>query len=283
VGIGYINGKYIELNENAVPIEERGCQFGDGIYEVIRVYNGKPFMLDEHLARLIKSGNAIKLQIKKSIEEFRMLVKEAISQSGLSNCSVYLQITRGISARNHLFPDVPVSISMTVKQIVPLPHSIWEKGAAAIFHEDERWANCYIKSLNLLPNVLARQTAYEQGCFEAILVRDGMVTEGTSSNVFIVKQGKVYTTPLSRNILAGITRMVVKKISEQLSVEFIEQSFSKEDLLRADEVFITNTTSEIVPIVSVEGKTIGNGHPGEITTKLYHKLQQFVADLKEQR
>ncbi len=281
MGIGYINGKYIELNENAVPIEERGYQFGDGIYEVIRVYNGKPFMLDEHLERLIRSGMAIKLQIKQSMEDFRMLVKEAIAKSGLLNCCVYLQITRGISARNHLFPDVPVSISMTVKQIVPLPHSIREKGAAAILHEDERWANCYIKSLNLLPNVLARQNAYEQGCFEAILVRDGMVTEGTSSNVFIVKQGKVYTTPLSRHILAGITRMAVKRISEAMNVKVIEQAFSKEELVGADEVFITNTTSEIVPIVKVEGKKIGTGAPGKVTMTLYHQLQQFVADLKE--
>ncbi|WP_338451149.1 D-amino-acid transaminase [Niallia oryzisoli] len=279
--IGYINGRYIGLNELAVPIEERGHQFGDGIYEVIRVYNGKTFMLNEHLERLIKSGNAIKLQIEHSIDDFRKLIHDAIAKSGEKDCCVYLQITRGISARNHLFPNVPVSISLTVKQIVPLQKSIRVNGAAAILHEDERWSNCYIKSLNLLPNVLARQTAYEQGCFEAILVRNGMITEGTSSNVFMVKQGKLYTAPLSRHILAGITRMAVKKICKQVSVDFIKQSFSKEELLQADEVFITNTTSEIVPIVTVEGQTIGAGRPGEVTTKLYHKLQQFVADCKE--
>ena len=281
MSIGYINGKYIPLNERAIPLEERGYQFGDGIYEVIRVYNGKPFMLNEHLERLIKSGNGIKLKIQQSIEEFRSLVNEAIAKSGLADCCVYLQITRGISARNHPFPDVPISISMTVKPVVPLQKSIREKGAAAIIHEDERWANCYIKSLNLLPNVLARQTAFEKGCFEAILVRGAMVTEGTSSNVFIVKQGKVYTTPLSRNILAGITRMAVKKSCKEVSVEIIEQAFSKEELFQADEVFITNTTSEIVPIVKVDGQIVGNGLPGEYTLKLYHKLQQFVADLKE--
>lgn len=279
--IGYINGRYIELNELAVPIEERGHQFGDGIYEVIRVYNGMPFMLNEHLERLIKSGNAIKLKIEHSMDDFRTLIHDAIAKSGEKDCCVYLQITRGISARNHLFPDVAVSISLTVKQIVPLQESIRVNGAAAILHEDERWSNCYIKSLNLLPNVLARQTAYEQGCFEAILVRNGMITEGTSSNVFMVKQGKVYTAPLSKHILAGITRMAVKKICKQVSVDFIKQSFSKEELLQADEVFITNTTSEIVPIVTVEGQTIGAGRPGEVTTKLYHKLQQLVADCKE--
>ncbi|WP_071396192.1 D-amino-acid transaminase [Bacillus tuaregi] len=279
--IGYINGNYIGLNEKAVPIEERGQQFGDGIYEVIRVYNGKAFMLQEHLERLIKSGNAIKLPIKQKIEDFRSLINEAIVQSGLTDSCVYLQITRGISARNHLFPDVPISISMTVKPIIPLAKSIRENGASAIFHDDERWANCYIKSLNLLPNVLARQTAYEQNCVEAILVRDGMVTEGTSSNVFIVKQGKVYTAPLSRYILAGITRVAVKNICEAESISFIEQSFSKEVLTKADEVFITNTTSEIVPIVEVEGHMIGTGRPGEVSRKLYNKLQQLVADLKE--
>lgn len=277
MSIGYINGKYIPLDELAIPIDERGHQFGDGIYEVIRVYNGKAFMLDEHLERLINSATGIHLPIEQDADGFRILINEALEKSGLLECNVYLQITRGFAPRQHLFPDVPVSISMTVKPATPLQQSLRENGVSAIFHEDERWANCYIKSLNLLPNVLARQTAYEKGCYEAILVRDGVVTEGTSSNIFMVKKGKVYTTPLSKQILAGVTRLAVKKICEEVNIEFVERSSTKEELLQADEVFLTSTTSEVLPIVEVDGQRIGSGKPGKVTNELYRKLQQIVA------
>lgn len=277
MSIGYINGKYIPLDELAIPIDERGHQFGDGIYEVIRVYNGKAFMLDEHLERLINSAKGIYLPIEQDADGFRILINEALEKSGLLECNVYLQITRGFAPRQHLFPDVPVSISMTVKPATPLQQSLRENGVSSIFHEDERWANCYIKSLNLLPNVLARQTAYEKGCYEAILVRDGVVTEGTSSNIFMVKKGKVYTTPLSKQILAGVTRLAVKKICEEVNIEFVERSSTKEELLQADEVFLTSTTSEVLPIVEVDGQRIGSGKPGKVTNELYRKLQQIVA------
>ena len=277
MSIGYINGKYISLDEPAIPIDERGHQFGDGIYEVIRVYNGKAFMMDEHLDRLMKSANAIKLPIKGDANDFRKLIEEAIEKSKLIESSVYLQITRGISPRQHLFPNVPVSISMTVKPVAPPALSLRENGVSAITHEDERWANCYIKSLNLLPNILARQTAHEAGSFEAILVKDGFVTEGTSSNIFIVKNGEVYTTPLSKHILSGITRIAVKQACEKLDVPFVEQSFSKEELLHSDEVFLTSTTSEILPIVEVDGRQIGTGKPGSVTEKLYESLQESIA------
>jgi len=279
MSIGYINGKYITLDELAVPIDERGHQFGDGIYEVIRVYNGKAFMLDEHLKRLINSARAIKLPIEGDAENFRNLIEEAIKKSGLLECSVYLQITRGFAPRQHLFPNVPISISMTVKPVAPPQKSVRENGVSVIFHEDDRWANCYIKSLNLLPNILARQTAHEEGCYEAILVRDGFVTEGTSSNVFIVINEKVYTTPLSRHILGGITRIAVKQMCEQLNIEFVEQAFTKEELLQADEVFITSTTVEVIPAVIVDEKKIGTATPGKVTLKLYNKLQQIIAAL----
>src|SRR4051812_1093983 len=277
MSIGYINGKYIPLNELAIPIDERGHQFGDGIYEVIRVYNGKAFMLDEHLERLINSAKGIKLPIGQDAKDFRILINEAIGKSGLLECNVYLQITRGFAPRQHLFPDVPVSISMTVKSAAPLQQSLRGNGVSAIFHEDERWANCYIKSLNLLPNILAKQTAYEKGSYEAILVRDGVVTEGTSSNIFMVKKGKLYTTPLSKQILAGITRLAVKRVCEQINLEFIEQSYTKEELFQADEVFLTSTTSEVLPIVEVDGQKIGTGKPGKVTNELYQKLQQMIA------
>ncbi|PLR76557.1 D-amino-acid transaminase [Bacillus sp. V3-13] len=274
--IGYFNGKFISLEDAVIPIDERGHQFGDGVYEVIRVYNGKPFMMDEHLQRLIKSAEAIKLPLTDGIEDFRKLINEGITKSGLEDCSVYLQVTRGIAARLHLFPDVPVSISMTIRPAKPLPVELREKGAAAIILEDERWANCYIKSLNLLPNILAKQTASEAGCFEAILVRDGVVTEGTSSNVFYVKDQNIYTAPLTRHILPGITRIAVKEISEALNIPFIEEHFAPDNLTRADEVFITSTTSEVLPIVKIDGQVIGTGKPGEVTNWIYEQFQAKI-------
>lgn len=276
MSIAYSNGQFVDLNEPVIPVEERGHQFGDGVYEVIRVYQGKPFMLKEHLERLIRSAQAIKLPIEEQLTDYKHLILKGIEKSGLSDCDVYIQITRGISPRNHLFPDVPVSTTMTVKPSKMLNPELREHGVKAIFHPDERWANCYIKSLNLLPNILSKQAAHDAGCFEAILVRDGFVTEGTSSNVFIIQDGKVYTTPLSKQILPGITRMAVKKAAENLDIPFIEEKFTPEQLKQADEVFITSTTSEILPVVHIEGEQIGDGKPGEITKSLYKEFKTFI-------
>lgn len=271
MSIGFINGKYVSLNEPVIPIEDRGHQFGDGIYEVIRVYNGKPFMLDEHLTRLMNSAQAIRLPLRENQNHkyFQGLIKEAIGKSGLLECSVYLQITRGFAPRNHLFPEnTPVSISMAVKPITPIAQAIRNSGVKTIIHDDERWANCYIKSLNLLPNILARQTAYDNGCFEAILIRDGFITEGTSSNIFMIKKGKVFTTPLSKKILPGITRAAVKQICAELNIDFIEKEYTTNELFQAEELFLTSTTAEILPIVEVSGQKIGTGCPGTVTQKL---------------
>ncbi|MFJ7724594.1 D-amino-acid transaminase [Neobacillus sp. NPDC097160] len=276
MSIGYFNGEFIQLDQAVVPIDERGHQFGDGVYEVIRVYDGKPFMLDEHLQRLITSARAIKLQVEQSEEDFKAIILEAVQKSNLLDCDVYLQITRGIAVRKHLFPEAPLSVSMTVRPAKIIEDSVRENGVTAMFHTDERWANCYIKSLNLLPNILAKQTADESGCFEAILVKDGYVTEGTSSNVYILKDGAVYTTPLSKQILSGITRMAVEKVTHSLEIPFIEKMFTPDELLEADEVFMTSTSSEILPIVKVDGKDINQGNPGELTLKMHKKFKELI-------
>jgi D-alanine transaminase len=273
MSLGYVNGRYVEIDDLVIPIDERGHQFGDGVYEVIRVYNGNPYMLDEHIERLINSATAIRLPITDTKDDFKTLILEAVDKSQLVDCNVYLQITRGIVTRNHLFPNVPVSITMTVRPAKVLSVESRENGEKAIFHDDERWANCYIKSLNLLPNILAKQIAHEAGCYEAILVKDGYVTEGTSSNVFIIKDGKIYTTPLTKQILPGITRIAVKNVAAILNVDFIEKHVTPDELITADEVFVTSTTSEIMPIVQVGENQIGTGKPGEVTKKLY---QQFL-------
>lgn len=277
--LGYINGKFVSLDEKVIPIDERGHQFGDGVYEVIRFYDGKPFMLTEHLGRLIRSAKAIRLPLTENIEDFKELVLSGVEKAQISQCNVYLQITRGVANRNHLFPKVPVSITMTVREAKPLSTELRDKGVTAITHEDERWTNCYIKSLNLLPNILAKQAAHEAGSYEAILVREGFVTEGSSSNVFIIKEGSVITSPLSKHILPGITRMAVKKIANEINIPFIEENFSEDDLITADEVFITSTTSEVLPVVAINGRKIGSGIPGDVTKRLYGEFQKNKSQL----
>lgn len=270
----WFNGEFVDANEPVVPIDERGHQFGDGVYEVIRIYNGKPFMLEEHLDRLYQSAHAIKLKINSDRENLKSNMLELIQKSGLIDLDLYVQVTRGMASRNHLFPDCPVSISMTVKPFRTI--QVGDKGAGVILHPDERWANCYIKSLNLLPNILAKQVAYERGFLEAILVREGKVTEGTSSNVYIVKDFSIITTPLSKNILTGITRMVVKNLAEANGIPFVEKQFTPEEMIQADEIFITSTTLEITPIVRVEDKEINEGKVGTITKTLQERFKEII-------
>lgn len=269
----YFNGTYIDSADLVVPIDERGHQFGDGVYEMIRVYNGTPFMLEEHMDRLYRSAHAIKLQIDPDRSALKNTMFELIQKSGLTNLDLYLQVTRGIAPRNHLFPNCPVSVSMTVKPFRTI--QIGENGAGVTFYPDERWQNCYIKSLNLLPNILAKQSAHEDGYLEAILVRDGKVTEGTSSNVYMVKNSAIITTPLSKHILSGITRMAVKDIALQAGIPFIEQHFTPDDMLQADEIFITSTTMEIMPIVRVRDQVMNKGKAGAITSTLREKFNEL--------
>lgn len=270
----YFNGKFVDSNDPVIPIDERGHQFGDGVYEYIRIYNGKPFMLEEHVDRLYQSAYAIKLQIDPNRDALKNTMLELIQKSGLTNLDLYVQVTRGIAPRNHLFPDCPVSVSMTVKPFRTIKTG--EKGAGVILCPDERWQNCYIKSLNLLPNILAKQIAFEKGFLEAVLVRDGKVTEGTSSNVYIVKNSSITTTPLSKHILSGITRMAVKDIAIETGIPFIEKQFTPDEMIQADEIFITSTSLEIMPIVRVEDKEISGGKTGTITRTLQERFKERI-------
>lgn len=275
--IVYANGQWVNENDAVIPVDERGHQFGDGVYEVTRIYEGKPFMMREHVERLVKSAEAIRMDLGMTVEEIESLMMEAVERSGEKNCDVYIQMTRGIAKRGHLFPkDVKPSITMTVRPMEVIAMEERLAGKTAIFHEDERWKNCYIKSLNLLPNILAKQVANDAGAYEAILIRDGYVTEGTSSNIFIVQNGELVTRPLSNYILAGITRMRVEQLAEQLNIPFVEREFTKEDVLEAEEVFMTSTTNEVLPLVEIDGTTIGSGVAGPVTERVAKQFLQTV-------
>ncbi|MGI8383000.1 D-amino-acid transaminase [Robertmurraya sp. P23] len=269
-----VGGVIVDRGLATVDIEDRGYQFGDGVYEVIRVYNGKMFTAKEHLNRLQESAEKITIQIPYQPSELEEMLKGLIEKNELTNGIVYMQFSRGVSPRNHAFPHnvAPTFVAYTRK--VDRPVSSMQEGIKAIFIDDIRWLRCDIKSLNLLGNLLAKQKAVEAGCFEAIQHRGDIVTEGSSSNVAIVKNGTVITHPANNLILNGITRQKVKQVCEQNQIPFEEKEFTVEEVLRADEVFLCGTTVEVTPIVEVEEKKISGGTPGEVTKK----LQQLIKD-----
>ena len=251
------------------PYEERGLQFGDGVYEVIRIYKGSYYLLQEHVDRFFRSAEAVKIKLPFAKKELTNLLNELLKKNGMGkDGKVYLQATRGSAPRDHVFPlNVPANIYAYVQDLSRNLKDL-ENGICTITHPDIRWEHCYIKSLNLLPNVLAKQEAREQNCSEAILHKDGYVTECSSSNVFLVKDGKIYTHPVKHNILHGCVRMRIEQFVEDLNIPFIEEGFEVEDISMADELFLSSSTSEIMPIVKVDDNLVGNGKPGKITRKL---------------
>src|SRR5690606_25229052 len=224
------------------PYEERGLQFGDGVYEVIRIYLGRPYLLEEHVARLFRSLDAVRIRIKQTEEEMIALLNNLIKKNEMKQDGyIYLQVTRGSAPRKHLFPEntTPNLYAYLVDQERSLDGI--EHGVKAISIRDETWTNCYINSLNLLPNVLAKQTAHEKGCYEAILHDDNVVTECSSANVFLVKDEKIYTHPATNRILNGCVRMAVKRFAKELNIPFIEQPFTGDDMVEADQLSATRT------------------------------------------
>lgn len=272
-------GKFTHKDSLQFPYEERGLQFGDGVYEVIRIYNGKLYLLNEHVDRLFRSLEAIRINIKQSKDEIITLLSELITRNNMKQDGfIYLQVSRGSAPRIHTFPEniEPNFYAYLVNQSRNLEGL--ENGVRAITLPDERWQNCYIKSLNLLPNVLAKQTAMEQGCYEAILHIDGRVTECGSSNIFLVKDGKIYTHPATNRILKGCVRIAVERFANELDIPFIEEAFIVDDIHDADEMFLTSSMSEVLPIIEIDNKQIADGKPGEISRKL-QKAYEIDAQL----
>ncbi|MDQ0337671.1 D-alanine transaminase [Caldalkalibacillus uzonensis] len=277
-----LNQSYVSRQDAKVDIEDRGYQFGDGIYEVIRVYGGQVFLMDQHLERLKRSAAEIQLKLSLSLPELRQRLLDLVERTDLAEGMIYVQLTRGVAPRYHGFPTPEVEaqlVAYTKRMERPLKQQ--HEGVKAALVDDIRWLRCDIKTVNLLPNVLAKQKATENGAFEAIQHRNGTVTEGSSSNVFMVKQGVLYTHPATNLILNGITRQYIIDLCTKLNFTLHEQTFSVNDLLQADEVFITSTTSEIIPIVQVDEQTIGNGQRGQITQELQQAFDQQISKLRQ--
>ncbi|GGA85674.1 D-amino-acid transaminase [Ornithinibacillus halotolerans] len=267
--------QFLHRDSLLFPLEERALQFGDGIYEVIRIYNGKYYLFDEHVDRLYRSAEAIKLQISQTKDELKELLLELLKRNGMTeDGKVYMQISRGSAPRDHVFPKNVEPNLYAYVQKVPRNLQTLRGGVSVITQPDIRWEYCFIKSLNLLPNVMAKQEAKEQGCYEAILHRNGRVTECSSANVYLVKNGNIYTHPATKNILHGCVRMAIERFAQQLNIPFVEEAFLVEDIFDADELFLSSSTSEVTPITMVDGKTIGDGRPGTITRRLQTAYEQ---------
>lgn len=276
--IGYLNGTFLPLENVRISVEDRGFQFGDGVYEVVRVYGGTPFRLDAHLDRLAQSAEAIQLPVKLDFAEWRKKVSEAIRLSQYSECKVYIQITRGVAPREHNFPSsLTPTVLMTVRQIDGPDAETLANGVSAITVPDLRWGRCSVKSINLLPNVLAKEQAKAAGAFEAIFIRDGEVVEGTSSNVMVANEGKLSTPPLSDHILAGVTRQIVLDLAREEGISVEERVISADELSNVDEVLLVGTTIEVLSVVRLNGVPVGVGIPGPISQRLEQKFRDLVS------
>ena len=267
--IACVNGRFGPLADAVVSVEDRGFQFGDGVYEVLRTYRGRPFSVEAHLARLERSVQALQLSNHHTPAQWTSLIHEGLRLSRFPETKIYLQITRGRAPRDHPFPiDLPPTTVLTFRELHPLEAPVRNAGVQAITIDDIRWGRCDIKSVNLLANVLARQRAKEAGGFEAILIREGKVTEGSVSNVVVVRNGVIQTAPEGNRILSGVTRAIVLELARKAGLTVSEAFFSREELLAASEVFLTGTTVEVLSVVRVDGQVIGDGAPGAVSRLL---------------
>ncbi len=265
----YFNGAYVPYEQAVVSVEDRGMLFADGIYEVVRAYGGRFFHIEGHLERLVTSAAEIRLPLP-SLDELRAAMAGVFERSGLRDASVYVQVTRGHPGpRAHALPVRATPTCFAVARPVPAPDPMHvAHGAAAVTIPDRRWHMCHVKSVGLLLNSLAKQAALDAGAQEALFVRDGVLTEGSATNAFSVTNGTLRTHPDGPHILPGITRQVVLELAERLGISVRQQAVPLADLYAADEVFVSGTNSEVLPIVSVDGRAVGAGHPGPVTRRL---------------
>ncbi|TAA69779.1 D-amino-acid transaminase [Planococcus salinarum] len=262
------NEEFIQEDELKISKEDRGYQFGDGIYEVIRVYGGNLYTAKEHIDRFYESAEKVKILVPYTKDVFHKLMYDLVEKNEITNGQVYVQITRGSFVRQHQFPDSSSPVVVAYTKTVERPVELMQNGARAKFIEDMRWLRCDIKSLNLLGNVMAKQEAYDYGCFEAVLHRGELITEGSSSNMYGIKNNTLYTHPATNLILDGITRRTILALCEELAIEVQQTPMTKDQALQMDEFFMSSTTAEIIPLVEIDGFKIGNGTRGVKTEKL---------------
>jgi D-alanine transaminase len=279
--IAYFNGRYLSKAEIAVSPDDRGFLFADGIYEVIRSYEGRLFQAPAHVERLARGAKALAFAVG-TIGDLALVAETLIRENGLlqGDALVYFQVTRGAAPRTHYFPppSTPLTVYADANPFLPSAQDL-EEGMSAILVPDRRWARCDIKTVGLLANVLARQEARERGAGEALFVRDGCVMEGTHSNFFVVSGGAAATPQLSTFILDGINRRVVLDLCRDLSIRCEERPIGESEIRRADEVMVVGTTVEVTPVVRLEGERVGPGVPGPVTRRLQKAFRELIRQL----
>lgn len=266
------------IEEACIPVLDRGFIFGDGVYEVIPAYSRKPFRLPKHLDRLQHSLDGIRLKNPFSNDDWKNLLEQVIARNEGEDQYLYLHITRGVAKRDHAFPaNVPPTIFIMSNPLLPPPAALLASGASAITAIDNRWIRCDVKAISLLPNVLLRQMAVDVDAIETILIRDGFLTEGAASNIFVVKDKVLLAPPKSHLMLPGITYDVVLELVAAHQIAHEIREISETEIRTADEILLTSSTKEIMPITCLDGKPVGHGKPGELFTQLHALYQQYKA------
>ena len=277
----YLNGEYLPLNEARISPLDRGFLFGDGAYEVIPVYSRRPFRIGEHLHRLQQTLDGIRLPNPHTAAEWAERVERIVAAAPFDDQSVYLQVTRGADTkRDHAFPkDVPPTVFIFTAPLVTTPDAIRATGVAAVTALDNRWLRCDLKVTALLANVVARQSAVDQGCAETIFLREGFMIEGAASNIFVVRNGVLLAPPKDHRMLPGVTYDVVLELAAKHGVPLEVREIQEEECRTADELWMTSSTKEVLPITTLDGKPVGVGEsagkPGPLAQQMHGWYQQF--------
>jgi D-alanine transaminase len=272
----FLNGKLLPIEQASVSVLDRGFIFGDGVYELVPVYSRVPFRLDEHLTRLERSLGEAKIRNPYTRAQWRSNIYQVIDAQTFDDQGVYFQVTRGVAKRDHAFPkSLEPTVFMMSNPLVSPPQAQVDKGGAAVSATDNRWLRCDIKSISLIGNCLLRQMSAEAGAVETILFRDGKLTEASASNVFIVKRGVIQSPPKSNLILPGITYDVVSELARanNLPIEF--RDVGEAEVRAADEIWVTSSSKEVLAIVELDGKRIGDGRPGPLFRRMHQLYQEF--------
>ena len=274
----YLNGDFLPLADAGISPLDRGFLYGDGVYEVIPVYSRRAFRIDEHLARLQATLAGIQMGNPLSTEGWKAVIDKLIAAAPWDDQSIYLQVTRGAdNKRDHAFPpaSVPPTAFAFASPLVTTPADVRACGVAAITVPDLRWSRCDLKVISLLANVLARQQAVDQGCAEALLIRDGFMKEGAASNIFIVKDGLLIAPPKTQLMLPGITYDVILELAQQHQQPLEVREISEAELRAADEVWMTSSTKEVLAITTLDGEAVGDGKPGPVGERMWQWYQDF--------
>jgi len=272
----YLNGEFLPAEEARIPVLDRGFIFGDGVYEVIPSYSGRPFRLKQHLLRLDNSLSAIKLANPLTIARWSALVRRIVGLHPWQDQAIYLQVTRGVAKRDHAFPSTTVpTVFMMASQLSPPDRTLVSRGCACVSAIDNRWLRCDIKSTSLLGSVLMRQRAAEAGCLECIMFRDGYLSEASSSNVFVVHRGVISTPPNNHLVLPGTTSDVVMELARIAKIALVRREVSLDEVRAADEIWVTSATKEVLAVTRLDGKPVGKGKPGPVFKRIYALYQSY--------